>query len=173
MKKNNQYKKPILISKMKNKNTAIRHRKEKKRLVMRPSEQALLQEIVQQVRARCEHIDDEDFWIDYQEAGDLANGGEYEEAMAFIDTFFKKYRRMPKHCRAHLYYLKGFTIHNRKGEDYKRALLYYNKAISLAPDPESVYYYDRGCLKGAMGNEEGKQRDFETGRRIDPVWFDE
>jgi tetratricopeptide (TPR) repeat protein len=102
----------------------------------------------------------------------LTNCGEYEEAMAFIDAFFKKYRRMPKHCRAHLYYLKGFILHNRK-DDNKKALLYYNRAISLAPEPESVYYNDRGCLKEAMGNREGKERDFEIGRKIDPVWFDE
>jgi tetratricopeptide (TPR) repeat protein len=150
----------------------IRH---KKKSVPPHSEQALLREVVQQLRDRCcstrAHCD-KDFLAAFDWAVDLANTGKHEEAMAFIDELLLKYKKIPKSFRAHLYYLKGFTLHQNTS-DNKRALLYYNKAISSSPTPEGVYYYDRGCLRESMGDKDGRRSDFEVGRKIYPIWFEE
>jgi len=105
------------------------------------------------------------------EAVTLANGGNKEEAIRFIDELLKKYPRLSKHSKAHLYYLRGFA--NHYGDNLKEGLVDYNRAISLNPNREGIYYYDRADLKKEMGNIEGWRNDINIGRKIYPEWYDD
>jgi tetratricopeptide (TPR) repeat protein len=149
---------------------AVRHRKKRGRSITPPSEQAILQELVKEVKARCDMskaLCDENFQADINRAIDLANTPEYEEAIAFIDELIAKFTRMPKAYKAYLYYLKAFTLQNSKG-DYPEALLYYNRAISYDPNPDGKYYYDRGILRGDMGDTVGRDEDYGKFDKLKP-----
>ncbi|HTA83478.1 MAG TPA: hypothetical protein VK783_11105 [Bacteroidia bacterium] len=68
--------------------------------------------------------------------------------------------------RAHVYYLRGLILHN--GGLYRQALWFYNRAISIHPKPEGIYYCDRGYIKEHLGNLQGRDDDFKIFAKLRP-----
>lgn len=55
---------------------------------------------------------------------------------------------------------------------YRDAILYFDKAISLASKPDAQYYYDRGRAKELLGDKDAAKIDFEKAIEIEPTNVD-
>ena len=103
------------------------------------------------------------------EAYDLAQGSSNESAIELIDNILYECCLSPlltKQQLAHLFYSRAFAYHGMK--NHKDAIVNYNRAVALNPNTEGLYYFDRGRLKGDMGDKKGKAEDFKMGKKIYP-----
>jgi len=136
-------------------------------LGLNPEQEKMIQHILDQIKEKSET------WFIKQlvEAVTLANGDNREDAIRYIDELLKKYPRLSKYSKANLYYLRGLA--NRNMGNLKEGLANFDYAITLNPNREGIYYYDRAILKKQKGDLDGWQSDINTGREIFPEWYDD
>ena len=103
------------------------------------------------------------------EAYDVAQSNSNESAIELIDNILYECclsTLLTKKQLAYLYYSRAYAYHGLKS--YKDAMVNYNRAIALNPNTEGLFYFDRGLLKGNMGDKKGKAEDFKMGEKIYP-----